>query len=989
MHVTIRQIFISFFWGLVLFLSANAEITPLRLFQTQWTIENGLPQSGVTSLAQTKDGYLWIGTFGGLARFDGVRFKIFNTSNAPQLKTSRIISLAVDKEDRLWIGTEVGDVITYKNGQFKTVDTGENYGREMVNDIYVDDTGVVWISGFGGARNCTDQGCQRVDFPKANLWMIRKDLDGNVWGVADCKLYRQINGQFVVDENLKQKACSLETNRDGGLWIGGLDELGIYQNGNYSTVLKYEKPFNIMAMAYSPQGEFWFNIRDLIYRIGKDKIESYKIKNVTAYSRQILFDKEGNLWNGRNVDGLFRLIPQRVETLVIEREDKFLGNQAVPINSIAQDNQGDVWLSSHIGLYRWHDGKVEKLTDTSDNSMNMPRGPILFDKDGVGWSLTTEGVQSFQDGKFTLHPDLIEEKEAGGGSLFEDSKKQLWYSCDDCGVYVSDKQKVIAKYSKENGLIENNINAIYEAKDGSMWFATESGVSQLKDGVFHNYTTENGLSAGSVRDIYQDKNGSLWFGTYGGGLSRFRDGKFNSITSRNGLYDDVVSRILIDEDEDFWMLGNRGIFYVNRQVLDDFVEGRVKRVYCGGYTTNDGLTTNEGNGGYQWAGLKAQDGKLWFPMINGVAIIDPNKKKLSPPTPLVEEVATEERELNLTNKIDLYPGDEDLQIHYTGISFHKPEQIQFRYRLLGFDDKEIWEEVGTRRTAYYAKIPPGHFRFQVIASNADGIWSENIAEIEIIVHPPFYQTWWFYILVGLTVCLFLYWLYRRRMTRLILEKELGEAFSRKLILAQEAERSRIAAEIHDNLGQQLLIIKNWAGFCLAKISKTSKIREQLTQINSTADIALNEVRSLAKNLSPHHLEKVGLTNTIRFMVKQIAESSQINFQTEIDEIDGSLPKESEINLYRIVQESVNNIVKHSQAKNAKVRLKKSQSGIQLSISDDGIGFHVMDTNNQNFGTGLNGIKERSNLLGSNLSIKSVPTVGTEINLEIKTVKYSI
>jgi signal transduction histidine kinase len=282
----------------------------------------------------------------------------------------------------------------------------------------------------------------------------------------------------------------------------------------------------------------------------------------------------------------------------------------------------------------------------------------------------------------------------------------------------------------------------------------------------------------------------------------------------------------------------------------------------------------------------------------------------------------------------------------------------------------------------YPYLPFGQYRFELAASNADGNWSNEIAGFDIVVYPPFYRTWWFLILVGLIFFSSLLATYRSRSWYFQREKAKQQEFSRKLINAQEGERQRIASEIHDHLGQQLLVIKNWSSYCLQKARKITDLRTPIEQINETAEVALNEVRMMAKRLIPYHLDKAGVSNTIRYMVKQVDESSEIDFDIDIDNIDGILSNEKDINLYRIVQESLNNILKHSKATEAKVSIKRTESLIKLSVSDNGIGFY-QSSDNDNFGFGLHGMTERAKMLNGGFIIQSNQNKGTEITIEIE------
>lgn len=975
MRISHRHIFFILILGLWLAFSVKAE----QFLQTQWTTENGLPQNSVTSIAQTPDGYLWIGTFGGLARFGGVRFKIFTTANSPELKSNRITALKTDAQGNLWIGTEHGEVIYYSDSKFKIIDDGETYESKVINDIFIDKDGLVWIAGDGSIRTCWEGKCQSKNFD-VGAFTIRQDSEGMIWVAAqDYKLYIFSEGRFIEDKTFIKDVLSIETKNGGGLWVLTLNELFSYQNGKMRSVIVPNKLGSPrFSLRNCPKGGLWFSSGNEVFNIKDDIIKKYELEGVYAHNANMIFiDRDDNVWLGRIGEGLIRLVNQRIQTLTFDGEFEGIKIKNVAVNSLVQDAKGDIWIATNSTLYHLQNGKTVKM---SEEFPNVIPGALLFDSEGTIWNATSTGLRSYREGKSVLHEEISWKYSQTANSIFEDKEKNLWYGCLGCGVFVSDKKKIIAKYTKESGLVGNTVSIITQTRDGAMWFGTTSGVSRLKDGVITNWTTENGLSNNYVRDIYEDQDGAIWFGTYGGGLNRLKDEKIKHITTKNGLFDDIVSRILVDDEDNFWMLGNRGIYIVNRKNLNEFADEQIKQIYCNALTAADGMLTDEGNGGYQNAGIRTRDGKFWFPMIKGVVIIDPKQGKLAPPIPIIEEVFLNDKLIENLNKVEINPGNESLEIYYTGLNFRKPEQIRFRYRLEGLDDN--WTEAGTRRLANYPYLPSGNYRFQLQAANADGIWSEQIAGFEIEVFPPFWKSWWFIILFAVLVLIIWIAIYEYRNRRFAHEKSVREDFSRRLLQAQENERRKIASEIHDNLGQQLLIIKNWANYCLSKTSKTNKIRGQISQISETANEALETVRAIAKNLSPYHLDKAGLSATIHFMIKQVAESCDIEFVTEIDDVDGYLMKEAEINLYRIVQESVNNIIKHSKANKAKVVLKKERGNLILRITDNGIGFYESDLSYQKFGTGLNGITERARMIGGELTVKSIPQQGTQIILEI-------
>jgi signal transduction histidine kinase len=371
-----------------------------------------------------------------------------------------------------------------------------------------------------------------------------------------------------------------------------------------------------------------------------------------------------------------------------------------------------------------------------------------------------------------------------------------------------------------------------------------------------------------------------------------------------------------------------------------------------------------------------------------VAVIDPDRLPASPKPPpvVIESCLIDRQTASLNQPLFLKPGYENLEIQYTALSLIHSEHIRFRYKLGGLD--RDWVDAGTRRTAYYSHLPPGSYTFQVAAAHSDGVWSPAVASLALTVLPPFYRTWWFQLLAAAALAgsVHLGWHYRIR--QLERGREAQQAFAGQLIASQEAERKRIAAELHDSLGQRLVIIKNRALLLLRERAGAAPLSpsqsEQIEEISSEASEAGREVREISYNLRPYRLDRLGLTAALRAMIEAASTSSSTNFTAAIEEIDGLLGSHDAINFYRIVQECVNNILKHAQAAEATVQIRRTPGRLRLTVRDDGCGFTPGPAKGALFeGFGLNGISERAHLLGGKLSLQSGPGQGTMITIDLE------
>lgn len=965
----------------ILFVSAVAQYR-----SEVWTTETGLPQNSITAILQAKDGYLWFGTFGGLVRFDGIKFKIFNTINAPAIKSNRITGLYEDRNGTLWIGTQSGNLISYKDEVFTSVLEPPTTPRAAIFFICIDETDAIWIPGGEGLKKFTADGsgkfsAETISLPgeeNPQVGSIVCDEADNIWISTTVALYQYKNGAVQVfpfreifpkikDAKGNSAASVVRIFIDGKkrLWFVSQEVLARFENGGFVSVL--QKPDVNFGFAENIDGSFFLKSENKIYRVADDKLQEILIDDARNFDRfrLMMADREGNLWIGTTGKGLLKYKRQTARTFA--KADGLTDTDAF---FIMEDREKNLWIGAD-NLYEFKDGKFEiALRGNHVSAFQSKDGTVWFGAQGGKISTYKNGV--FSD--FSKESGIVSER------FFEDSQGTFYFETAKGLLAVrGEKREIILPL---NIGVNSKIQTIIEDRDGAIWFGTVSGANRYKDGVFTSFSSKDGLSNDNVRDIREDTDGTLWFGTYGGGLNRFKDGKFFAITTREGMYEDIVSRIILDEKDNFWLLGNRGVSVISRVALNDLADGKFKTIACAFYGVSDGMQTSEGNGGNFPAGWLASDGKFWFPSIQGVIVISPETSELPPPPVFIEDVFLGGKQIEASAKIEIGADKENLEIHYTGLNFTKPEQVKFKYKLEGFD--KDWIEVGTRRAAYYTQLPAGDYRFLVTASTTNGVWNEQPAAKNVtVLSNPIWKKPWFILLVSILLIVALIIFYRLRVLNLEKTRTQQQRFSRQLIESQEAERKRIAGELHDGLGQTLLIIKNRA-FLGTKANNLEVANEQFNEISASSGAAINQAREIAYFLRPSQLERLGLTSAVEEMLAQVSEVSEIEFEYEIDSIDGVFSPENEINFYRVVQESVNNILKHSAATKAKVFVRRTLDKIELSVQDNGKGFAIDENNiHGKSGFGLFGIEERVRILDGKFSIKSEKGKGTKILVEIK------
>jgi len=792
----------SLFWKVVILLlaasvyliSEKASLAqgPLtvtaRYLHDLWTTENGLPQNSITALIQTRDGYLWLGTFGGLARFDGIKFTVFNSGNSPGLKGDRIVSLFEDRAGNLWIGTEHNGLTRYAQGKFTAYTTGEGLPDDQVTSVCQDDEGALWIGTERGlvrlkADSFTTY-TTRDGLPADSVHSLRAAADGSLWFLSGDKIIRYYKGRFVVygpaDGIPLSSSYKICKGSDGSIWIITANaELIRFRDNAFTTYkLSEDLPGDLaVPICEDRQGNICIPTLKGFARFKDGNVTRFDIKGMPQGVRSIIEDREGNIWIGSDASGLHRL--KEAQLISYASEDGLPDESIVPIT---EDSEGGMWIGSlNSGLFRFHGGAFTRYTSWK------ALWALCWTRDGSLLLSDFSGVRRLKDGQFSFLYRADGKVCGFGGAtvIYQDREGALWFGRNGLLRY---KDGNVIQYQVKEGLAHNEVRFITEDMDGALLIGTLGGLSRFKDGKFTNYTTAGGLSNDHVRAVHQTADGTLWIGTYGGGLNRFKDSKLVHITTKDGLFDNVVSRILEDDRGYLWMSCNRGIFRASLKELNDFADGKIASISCASYGVADGMKTSECNGGGQPAGWKARDGKLWFPTIKGVVVVDPNKINSLPPVVAIEKVLINKAEIDLWQKTELAPGQGDLEIHYTGLSFVAPDKVRFKYRLEGYD--RDWIDAGTRRAAYYTNLWPGSYTFRVIASNNDRVWNETGAGYEFYLPPRFYQTKTFYALSVIALAMMGVGGYRLRVKHLVrrtqeLETKVSE---RTLELMQQKDR---------------------------------------------------------------------------------------------------------------------------------------------------------------------------------------------------------
>ena len=571
--------------------------------------------------------------------------------------------------------------------------------------------------------------------------------------------------------------------------------------------------------------------------------------------------------------------------------------------------------------------------------------------------------------------------------ISQDTDGNLWFGTSlGLSRYAAGKATV---FTKTDGLPDDYIIALLQGRDGTIWIGTRGGLASIAGGKITAFTTSDGLASNYIRSLYEDADRVLWIGTYDGGLTRLKDGKFTRVSKSQGLSSDGVFCILEDDGGWLWMNSNQGIYRARKQDLHDVADGRIPSLTSIAYNRQDGLLNVEGNGGRQPAGIRARDGTLWFPTAQGIATVNPatvSTNRLPPPV-LIEAILIDRTQvppetlhsaLHGGSGIVLQPNQNNLEIAYTGISFVNSAQVKFKYKLEGLDPD--WNEVGTRRAAYYSYLRPGTYTFRVMAANRDGFWSTTAAAVKITVLPPFYMTAWFLATCAVAMLALLWAAHRIRM------RQMRHAFDMTLE-ARVGERTRIARELHDTLLQGfhgLLLRFQTVSHLLPE--RANEAKEMLDGAIRQAAASITEGRDAVQGLRASTLEGNDLAQGIKTLGDELAGIAlrPASFRVAVEGVPRQLHPILRDEIYKIAAEALRNAYRHAEARHIEVELHYGHEELRMRVRDDGKGIDpaVLASHGTQGHYGLRGMPERAALAGGELAIWSEVGVGTAVELRV-------
>jgi ligand-binding sensor domain-containing protein len=940
-----------------------------------WQTEDGLPQNTVKTILQTRDGYLWFGTFDGLVRFDGIQFTVFTLAKTPGLRSSDINCLFEDREGRLWVGTDGEGLVCYENGAFG-LGPGNNPARALkVTSIVQTSEGQMLIATTTGLFRLTDEGWKSMTPPQADFTeptldsYLAQNAAGDTWFAHRDKLYRLTPGALELCRTFGTPIGALTVDVNGtvlcGINDGRLAEVSGVGEPRY-TDFDGAVWHSIRRIR---NGDLWMATRKGLYRV-RDSNRLHLTTSeglVTNDTGAVYEDREGNLWFGTNGGGLHRLRERMWK--VHSTKNGLASDDAV---SIFQDRDSRIW----VGTFK---GGANVFTAGQWAPFLLPTEPLV--ESNITALCQTKDGSIWLGGHFHPHyrwsnGQLERVAIAGFESLrvfFEDRDGGLWIGSRDAGVEYR-KEGQTNRYDTAKGLSRNDITAIAQDSDGLIWIGTPQGLNRISPDGITVFLRKDGVGADGIYALRQDKDGALWIGTSGGGLSRFQNGRFATITTDQGLLSDVIGQIQEDDAGFLWMGTTAGIARVRKQDLHDALDGRTRFVSCRSFGKRDGLLQSECANGFQPSCLKDRDGKLWFCTIGGVAVIDPQRipRTEVPPTVQIDRLILDDETVTPRRspgtragleQVPVPPGTARLELHFAGVNLIAPDEVRFRYRLEGYDTD--WLQAGSRRVAHYTHVPPGHYQFRVTAANNDGVWNETEAVVPLWIKPRFTQTLWFRVLAFLATAgpiggvAWLRFSHARRV---------------------QALRLRIAHDLHDEAGSNLGSIQLLSRRAGKRLQRQENPAPELAEIQRISALTAESVRDVVWLITPEFDTLAQMLKGMESVTGRLLPDVPCDIRSQVTRADRALSLEFRTHFFLMFKEILHNISKHAQATRVAIEMTEDLGHLILSVRDNGIGFEPGTTAQ---GHGLHSLNHRASQLGGVVRIESRPGQGTVVVVRAK------
>lgn len=955
--------------------------------------EDGLPGDAVYSILQSSDGFIWLVCNGGLARYDGISTRIYGSENT-SYQGSTLYEMHEDSRGNYWLPTIGEGLVKFQDGDFTHYGKDQGLNSDIIKALAISHGDTVWIGTYG-----------------AGIQAFYGDTVVATYTTQNGLINNQVWRMIVDDQNR--------------LWVGTNGGISILENGSFTNfTAKNGLPYNVIrGLTQMENGDVW---------VGTDKEGVVVFKNdkpTTYYNTDNGLNNDfpqyfaqnpadGSIWIANHGNGIDRFYNGTFEAMTAA--DGLVSDLST---FITFSKEGLAFIGSEAGVSILKKRKIDVVDEAQGLSEEFlinvnedSSGTVWVGTEGKGFNYKTENGWGVIE-----YPTKLTNGYASGGAVDRDGN--IWFNTKGTGTVKIEDYKIAASYSTENGLLADFARGLAFDQNNNAWIGTNDGVNVVhQNGEIESFTTENGLPHNFVMTAISASDGSIWVGTFGGGAARFKDGHISVFDTSNGLLTNKVYVLMEDSRGHIWMSGSYGglslfdgieitnftpedglptpgfnalaeddfgnlwlgdgggIYKIKMQDLYDVKEGKSAFIPSVHYTTEDGFPSQTLDVGYSSTAIKQSNGDILFATNDGIAVIHP--QKLSEPAPVIstyiDQIAVNGIPKNPDLPITIQPENNSLEITYSAFNFSAPSKTKFRVKLSGINND--WVQMGQRKTVYYDFLPDGEYTFQVAATNADGQWKSEVAELQFQVLPPFYKTWWF---MGILILSFggiiagaVRIRYRIKVNKL--NREL--AVKQKL----EKERERISRDLHDNVGSQITNLITGLEISNLHIKKNEKDQaiSLLESLDADARSAMTELRETIWLLDQKKVKISTFETHLKGFIKRqnyALNGLKIHFESHLSN-DNELEPTQSLHLLRIIQESLNNCRKYACATHFKITTIQKNGSIKIHLKDDGKGMNTDKCIGK--GNGLKNIQRRVKEMDGALQIKSIPGKGTEIIISI-------
>ena len=994
-------------WLVGIFILGTAAVAANETDDTwltrSWQSEEGLPENSVTGLAQTPDGFLWIGTPSGLARFDGIRFEEFSLTHIITAPNRGVVTMTSGRQGSLLLGMDRGAAV-YLNGGLSRAHA-QGLPNLIPGALAEDADGSLWISYHNGSvyQVKTDQivsPTTQQGLPNgSDTCALTSDRQGRVWFAKAGQVGICRQGVFQTLCRIKPQPMRLASSKDGGVWIcagsqlfkcdknGRLVECGAFHPENSGSMAT--------AMIEDREGAVWIGTSfNGLYRHDASGFEMISTSAKEILS--LLEDREGNIWVGTFGGGL-----DRIRRRAITLEGVQAGLPIATIQSICEANDGTLWATTLNGVLVHRENEHWSAIPETDRWPGTATC-VCADLNGSVWVGSRRGLYCWRNGQFVTPDGVGQLQGTAIHTLLTSRTGDLWLGTENPDAIVR----------LHNGQLQNFaippesriIRTMVEDAAGTIWAGTSKGVLlRVAGDKAETVTLRPAQEPAPIRRLYATSDGALWIGYAGWGLGHFKKGHYAEVSSEQGLFDNYISHIITDDHGWLWFGANRGIFKVRQSDLEDVFDGRMTHIRSIHYGRGEGLPSLQATFGESPDILHSRDGQLWIPMQTALVVVAPEKlKEVSEPPPmqltrvlvddhlvaqyggiLPKDQSNNNKVLDLaaTNaELRLPPGHRRIEIDFTALSFSAPENVQFRYRLKGFDEE--WTEADTRRLANYERLPSGNYSFEMSACNNEGEWNKTSTRLSLVVEPFFWQTAWFRLLVmaGFTVSIIAivrYVSFRR------LQQQLHKLEQQAVL---QKERTRIAKDIHDDLGANLTQIAFLGELAQQDRREPDKVAERIGKISTAARQSVKSLDDIVWAVNPRNDTLAHLVDYAGQFALDYMRLAGLRCRLDFPEQTPSRECSTDLrhNLFLVIKEALHNIVKHAGATEVWLRASLADDTLEFVIQDNGHGF--IGVPDDALADGLRNMRQRMADIGGEFLLESNAESGTKVRLRLPLAK---